>query len=195
MEGRALDQSPYKPSARLLDFTRVMRRSGRVWTGVDRVELAYIEALIEDDVPVWGLARTPLGYVLLDRAGLAEFYRRLTGSAGHAPLDILSRLQRGMHPQARAALSDARSLCVARCLPRRLAGMLRRKLPSGTAYLNIGHSNLSTRVLLAVRALPDARISVFVHDVIPLEYPHFQRAGTVGLFEQKMQRARRFADL
>ena len=172
-----------------------MRRAGRVWTGVDRVELAYIEALIAEDVPVFGLARTPLGYVLLDRAGLIAFHRRLTGAVQTSSLDILSRLQRGMHPAARAALSDARRLAVARCLPRGLAGMLRRYLPVRTAYLNIGHSNLSTRVLRAVRALPEARIAIFVHDVIPLEYPHYQRAGTVGVFEQKMQRARRFADL
>jgi len=156
-----------------------MRRAGRVWTGVDRVELAYIEALIAEDVPVWGLAWTPLGYVLLDRTGLIAFYKRLSGDAPSPSLDILSRLQRGMHPAARAALSDARKLAVARCLPRGLAGMLRRHLPSGTAYLNIGHSNLSTRVLTAVRALLDSQIAVFVHDVIPLEYPHYQRADRV----------------
>ncbi len=172
-----------------------MRRAGRVWTGVDRVELAYIEALIADDVPVWGLARTPLGYVLLDSAGLTAFHKGLTAAAPSSSLDILSRLQRGMHPAARAALSDARRLAVARCLPRGLAGMLQRHLPARTAYLNIGHSNLSTRVLSAVRALPDSRIAVFVHDVIPLEYPRYQRAGTVEVFEQKMQRARRFGDL
>lgn len=173
----------------------MLRRAGRVWTGVDRVELAYLEALIADDVPVWGLARTPLGYVLLDRVGLTEFHKRLTGAAPHAWADLLSRLMRGMHPVARAVLSDARALAVARCVPRGLAAMLRRHLPAGTAYLNIGHSNLSERVLSAVKALPQARIAVFVHDVIPLDYPQYQRAGSVEVFAQKMKRARRFADL
>jgi glycosyltransferase involved in cell wall biosynthesis len=73
--------------------------------------------------------------------------------------------------------------------------MLRRKLPSGTSYLNIGHSNLSQRVLSAVRELPKARISVFIHDVIPLEYPQYQREGSVDAFEQKLRRVRAFADL
>ncbi len=183
------------PSSRLLDITRVLRRAGRVWTGVDRVELAYIGALVADTVPVWGLARTPLGYVLLDRAGLIAFHARLTGAAPHTPPDLLARLQRGWHPRARAALTDARKLAVARCLPQGLARMLRRNLPAGTAYLNIGHSNLSERVFAAVRGLPRSRISVFVHDIIPLEYPQYQRVGTAEAFARKMQRVRRFADL
>ena len=183
------------PPARLLDVTRVLRRAGRVWTGVDRVELAYLEALVAGSVPVWGLMRTPLGYLLLDRAGLIAFHRRLMGIDQASPPDMLSRLQRGAHPRARAALTDARKLAVARCLPQGLGRMLRRALPAGTAYLNIGHSNLSERVLSAVRAVQRARIAVFVHDVIPLEYPAFQRAGTVEAFSQKMRRVRRFADL
>jgi glycosyltransferase involved in cell wall biosynthesis len=179
----------------LLDITRVLRRAGRVWTGVDRVELAYLHALTHGSVPVWGLARTPLGYVLLDHAGLVEFHRRLTGAAQFSSPDLLSRMQRGMHETARRALSDLRRRAVARCLPQGLAGMLRRNLPAGTAYLNIGHSNLSRRVLAAVRSVPDARIAVFVHDVIPLEYPDYQRAGTAEVFGQKMRRVRQFADL
>ena len=179
----------------MLDFTRLLRRVGRVWTGVDRVELAYLEALVADAVPVWGLARTPIGYVVLDQKGLIEFHRRLTSAAQFSSPDLLSRMVRGMHPVARRALTDARKMAVARCLPRRLGAALRRVLPAGTAYLNTGHSNLSTRVLEAVQSVPDARIAVFVHDVIPLEYPQYQRAGTVDVFEKKMRRMRRFADL
>lgn len=166
-----------------------------MWTGVDRVELAYLEALVLEDVPVWGLARTPLGYVLLDRSGLIKFHALLTGTAVPSSPDVLSRLQRGMSDGARRALTDLRKLSVARCLPRGLAGMLAKHLPAGLAYLNTGHSNLSARVLGAVRALPQARIAVLIHDVIPLEYPQYQRAGTVEVFAQKMQRVRQYADL
>lgn len=173
----------------------MLRRAGRVWTGVDRVELAYLDALIADEIPVWGLARTPIGYVLLDQAGLIAFHERLTGQSSFSSPDLLSRMVRGMHPVARAALTDVRKLSVARCLPRGLDGMLCKRLPAGLAYLNTGHSNLSVRVLEAVRTVPQARISVFVHDVIPLEYPQYQRAGTVEAFANKMRRVRRFADL
>jgi glycosyltransferase involved in cell wall biosynthesis len=179
----------------MIDFTRLLRRAGRVWTGVDRVELAYLQALLADPVPLWGLARTPLGYVVLDQAGLAEFYRRLTDEEQATSPDFLAHLQRGAHPLARSALTDARRLATARILPPFLARKLQRVLPAGTAYFNIGHSNLTTRVLSAVRSVPSSRIVVFVHDVIPLDYPQYQRAGTVEVFEQKMRRVRRFADL
>lgn len=187
--------SEYPPPARLLDFTRLLRRAGRVWTGVDRVELAYLEALIADNVPVWGLARTPIGYVLLDEAGLVAMHERLTGAVSYTAPDFLSYLQRRSNATLRGAQTDARKVAVGRCLPRGLDGMLRRFLPTGVAYLNTGHSNLTDRVLSAVRGVPQSRIAVFVHDVIPLEFPQYQRAGTVEEFEQKMRRVRRYSDL
>ena len=180
---------------RLLDITRLLRRAGRVWTGVDRVELAYLEAVIDDAVPAWGLARTPLGYVLLDPAGLVAWYQRLTGVCARSSPDIVSRFQRQLSYVAQSIQTDVRKLAVARCVPRGLGRMLRRKLPAGTSYLNTGHSNLSDRVLSAVRAVPQARIAVFVHDVIPMEFPQYQRAGTVEVFEKKLRRVRQFADL
>lgn len=183
------------PPARLLDVTRLLRRAGRIWTGVDRVELAYLDALIADPVPVWGLARTPFGYVLLDQSGLVAFQRGLTGTEPFAAPDLVSRMQRRLSPGARRAQAEVRRRAVARCLPRGLARMLARHLPRRVSYLNIGHSNLTARVLQAVRNVPDAHIAVFVHDVIPLTHPECQRAGTVALFEAKMRRVRTHADL
>lgn len=162
---------------------------------MDRVELAYLEALVAEPESLWGLVRTPLGYVLLDRAGLIGFHRRLIGADQPSSPDILSRLQRGMDDTARRMLTDVRKLAVARCIPRGLGAMLRRHLPPGVAYLNTGHSNLSQRVLEAVQSVPQARIAVLIHDVIPLEYPHYQREGTVAVFEQKLRRVRMYADL
>jgi glycosyltransferase involved in cell wall biosynthesis len=183
------------PSARLLDFTRLLRRAGRVWTGVDRVELAYIEALIADAIPVWGLARTPFGYVLLDEAGLTEMYSRLTGDIAFSAPDVLSRFQLKSIAASRGAQTDTRKFAVGRCLPGGLAKLLRRFLPAGVAYLNTGHSNLTNRVLLAVHSMPKSQVAVFIHDVIPLEFPQYQREGTVEPFEKKMRRVQQHADL
>ena len=65
------------PLARLLDITRLIRRAGRVFTGVDRVEMAYLEALLEQPEPVFGLVRTSFGYVLLDHDGLTKIRQKL----------------------------------------------------------------------------------------------------------------------
>lgn len=179
-------------TARLLDLTRIVSRAGRVLTGVDRVELAYLDALTADPVPVFGLLRTALGYLLLDQAGMLAI-GRATRDGGWGRADLLSRLTRA-DPLRKAGQSLARRHAIARCLPVGLSRMLRR-LPAGMAYINVGHSNLTDRVLAAVRTVPGARIAVLIHDTIPLDFPQFQRDGTVDAFFIKLARVARAADL
>ncbi len=62
---------PGRPSAHLFDLTRLVSRVGRgVWTGIDRVEAAYLARLLDDPNPLYGLVGLPGGFVLLDRAGV-----------------------------------------------------------------------------------------------------------------------------
>ncbi|NRB02353.1 MAG: glycosyltransferase family 4 protein [Rhodobacteraceae bacterium] len=161
------------PPARLIDFTRTLRRAGRIPTGIDRVERAYIQALVAHDVPSFGLARTRLGYLLLDTKGLAH----LTAHWDDAQL-----------------LSHARRVSISRTVPFGLKRMLRRQLPASLSYLNVGHSNITERVCTAVKAIPGARFAAFVHDVIPLEHPQFQRAETAATFERMLRLVGQHAD-
>ena len=73
--------------------------------------------------------------------------------------------------------------------------MLARHLPAGFAYLNVGHTNLSARSLRGLRRGGAGRIAVLVHDVIPLDFPHYQRPGTPEAFRAMLQRVRAHADL
>lgn len=183
------------PPARLLDITRLIRRAGRVPTGVDRVEKAYLDHLLADPVPLFVLARTSLGYALVDRDGAAAMAARFDGSVSWGAPDRLSRLSRGRPASVRRAESDLRRLALARCLPQRLPAMLARHLPRGTAYLNVGHSNLTDRVFWAMRHGADGRVAVMIHDVIPLEFPHYQRPGMEERFRAMLKRVRAGADL
>ena len=183
------------PPARLLDITRLVRRAGRFLTGVDRVEMAYLTALVEQPVPLFGLVRTSFGYVLLDRSGLVEIKRRLCSEVPFGDADILSRFSRGLTPTQRKALSEVRRWGIARSTPRRFERMLAVNLPAKTSYINVGHSNLTERVLSGVKSSLNGRVSVLIHDVIPLDFPHFQRVGTVDAFEKKLRCVQRFADL
>ncbi len=174
------------PQARMLDVTRLVSRSGRHLTGVDRVERAYLRALLAGQDDIYLLARIRGGYVLLDRGGGNAVLARLSG-------DYIAQGD----PAAEKKITEAllRRAALARCLPFRLRPMLASRLPAGTIYLNTGHSNLSHRVLNVICNLPEARISVLLHDMIPLDYPQFQRPGTVKKFEEKMLRVSQVADL
>ena len=182
--GTKLDITTHKtPPARLLDVTRLMRRVGKVLTGVDRVELAYLRALMADPVPVFGLVRTQLGYVLLDQTGLADLVPALSGpDADRAP-----------DAQRRRTWRRARRLSISRVPPPLLERMLRAALPQGTVYINTGHSNLTERVLGCIGRL-GFRIVVFIHDVIPLDFPDYQRDGSVPPFASMIERVGQKAD-
>jgi len=183
-----------RPPARLLDITRLIRRAGRFLTGVDRVEMAYLRGLLNEPEPVFGLVRTTFGYLLLDQDGLYQIEAQLSDVRKFGQIDTLSRVPRGLTKVQRQALSQARRLSVDRSLPRKLYKLLARNLPPQTSYVNVGHSNLTERVLDTMRSALSARISVMVHDVIPLDYPHFQRLGTVDIFEAKLKRVQKYAD-
>jgi len=183
-------------TARCLDLTRLISRVGRgPLTGVDRVELAYLTRLLEDPLPLYLLVRTALGYVLLDKAGAGQIAARINREVVWGAPDLIGRLSRKASPAKRRAEADLRRFAIARCRRGRLASMLGRVLPPGCAYLNVGHSNLGTEVLQAWRGLPKPKISILVHDMIPLDYPQYQRAGTSATFEAKMRRVAGAADL
>ncbi|MDZ7905899.1 MAG: hypothetical protein U5N55_09125 [Cypionkella sp.] len=58
------------PAAFLLDVTRLTSRLGRgAFTGIDRVEAAYLAQFLAQDAPLFGLLRTNFGFLLLGRAG------------------------------------------------------------------------------------------------------------------------------
>lgn len=182
------------PSARLLDLTRLVSRAGRVLTGVDRVERAYADAVLQASLPLWGLVQSSLGYLLLDKSGITAIMQATATDTWGKP-DLLSRLSLKLDKNRQAGQSLARKHAIARCSKPGLGRMLRNHLPNGTGYINVGHSNLGARCLAAVRDVPDARITMMIHDTIPLDYPDFQRPGTVQSFDSKFRRVIRNADL
>ncbi|MEM9966634.1 MAG: glycosyltransferase family 1 protein [Pseudomonadota bacterium] len=179
--------------ARLLDLSRSLRRVGRTPTGVDRVERAYLSGLMRGDVPLFGLFRTPLGYILLDQEGLEQFQARLLGAVPWGDADRLSKFVGRRDLIVQRAESDVRRFSVARALPMRLSQVLTSQLCSPFQYYNVGHSNLTKRVFNAI-ASASGQTHVMVHDVIPLSHPQFQRSAAVAQFERKLQLTSRFAD-
>lgn len=179
------------PVARLFDITRIINRAGLRPTGVDRVEVAYLRALVSGPTPMFAVARTALGYVLIDRAGAKRILAAVdTDTWGQA--DIISRLNPRLTAPRRLGQSLLRKQALARCSRYRLAAMLAAHLPSGFTYLNVGHSNLNKRMFEGVGA---ARKVVLIHDTIPLDHPDTQAPDAVEVFAAKLSLVSAQADV
>jgi len=180
---------------RCLDLSRLASRVGRgPWTGVDRVEAAYCAHLLTGHDPLFALVRTGMGFVLLDRAGVQGLWDRLRGATPWGAPDLLSRLFLKATDAKRAAESDLRRLCIARSGRGSLRTMLRRHLPRETIWLNVGHSNLQRHIFESFHAF-GGTATVLIHDMIPLDFPQYQRPGTVDDFRARMRRVGDLADL
>ncbi|WP_370047179.1 MULTISPECIES: glycosyltransferase family 4 protein [Salipiger] len=187
-----MDITRADPPPRLLDLTRLVSRAGRPFTGIDRVEYAYLRQLLRTG-PLFGLVRSSLGYLLLNQRGCAELKRRIDGDDWPAP-DLLARMRK-LDPGRAGAERALRSVAVGRCLPRGLGAMLRTHLPADTHYLNTGHTNLTDRTVAALREVQGCRIAVLLHDTLPLDVPEHQRPGIPERFAGFLARVGRHADL
>lgn len=184
------------PPARLLDLSRLVSRAGRgPFTGIDRVEFAYLRALLAAATPLWGLVRLPGGHALLDRGGLEAVFRRLSGAEPWGPPDLRARLALRRSPSRGRAEADIRRLARARAGAGGLAAMLARHLPPGSAWIATGHADLTAEVFAAIHALPGGRASVLLHDTIPLDHPALCRAGTPARFAAALDAVAAGADL
>lgn len=183
------------PPARLLDLTRLVSRQGhRVLTGIDRVELAYARRFLEDPVPLFGLVRSAAGYLLLDRPGVAMVQGLVRGDLHPARAGFVARLMRPGQPDRAAAEAALRYHALSRAVPPLLGRMLRRHLPAGCDAYLVGHADLTPRVMGALAKGAGARVTVLLHDTIPLDHPEFARPDMPARFLRKLAAVSRGAD-
>ena len=179
----------------LLDITRLTSRVGRgPHTGVDRVELAYLEWCLLSDLEFWGLAKVAGSFVLLDRSGLQDFYDKVIGSVPWGSRDLRAVVGIKTPAPRGAAESDLRRLAVHQTSLAGLERHLKEFAEAGFTYLNVGHSNISRDLFEELNGA-GVNTAVFLHDLIPLELPELQRIGTSLAFGQKIEVATWFGGL
>lgn len=180
-----------------LDVTRLVSRAGRgVLTGIDRVEAAYLDHLLEQGArDTRFLLRSTRGYLLLGPEGGLLLARVLRGEVDlPARGDLVSRAY-GKGSELRHRVEFLlRGVACDRCLPGGLPRMIRRN-GAGFTYLNTGHANLSEATLGAVSAAAGARVAVLVHDLIPITHPDLVEHGMPARFAGRIARVARHADL
>lgn len=180
-----------------LDVTRLVTRAGRgVLTGIDRVELAYLDHLLDTgDADARFLLRSTRGYLLLDRRGGAHLADLVTGRAVPGPADRLSRLLgKGSDPRHRVEAA-LRPHAIDSCLATRMPWMIARAARGPLWYLNTGHSNLAGGALAAFSRHRGARIGVLIHDLIPITHPDLVAPGMTARFARRLDQVRAHADL
>ncbi len=166
-----------------------------VATGIDRVEIAYLRHVLDQgDRDSRFLMKTTRGFLLLSREGGAHLAAVLQGQAALGRADILSRLYgRGRHMRHRAEAA-LRPFAVDRAPNWGLRNMVRRQSKTDPIYINVGHANLSQRVLSAISAahIPSA---VMIHDLIPLTHPETVVPDLPPRFAARIDTVRQYADL
>jgi glycosyltransferase involved in cell wall biosynthesis len=171
------------PRHRLLDLTRLVSRVGRgPLTGIDRVELAYLDRFLADMAPASFLIATRRHALLLGKPAARAFRERLFGGTPWGPPDLWAMLSPRLPAPRRRAEAFLRRMADARSRPGRIAG----HLPEGTDYYNVGHSNLGAAHLADLGRVPGGRRTVLIHDTIPLDHPEFSRPEASAGFTRKL---------
>ena len=179
----------------LLDISRLISRAGNgVYTGIDRVERAYLAHFLASTDEVHFLSRALGGFVLLRRDGMEQLLPHIDGTTPWGPKDLLSHLGTRQSEALKKAEATMRRLSAAKTPRPGLAAMLARRLSPGFTYINVGHTNQANSILHAIRKGGAGRVAVMVHDVIPLDYPEFARPGGSAQFAEKLRGAVRAAD-
>lgn len=187
-----------KPVQVLFDATRLLARAAHTTpTGIDRVDLAYIEAVRADArFKLHLLAFDPFGPKLLetrmadrliDAVALRWQSTASRSQATHSALQHWLRSPPGTErprffaaAETEARSSGERLQNIGRAgLDRPLGGLRLRKLLSDNGadrvYVNTSHGRLFRRAVSRWLSTTGTGAVFFVHDLIPIEYPEFNR--------------------
>jgi glycosyltransferase involved in cell wall biosynthesis len=181
----------------VLDVTRLLTRAAHpIATGVDRVELAYARrALALPPERIGFAAIVGRGTAPLARKEVASFVEALdakwragSGDAGAAQR-LAERLGAAPPPSAQSAERDE---AARRALLLRGAAMLRRgraAIGPSDVYVHVSHIRLDRPEPFAAMRRAGATIVILVHDLIPIRFPEYGRAGEAERHARRMTTA------
>lgn len=169
------------PAEVVMDISGLLSRWRQATpTGIDRVEMAYAEALIRRDPSrlAFGGLRPGGGYGRYSGVVVRDYLE--------ATREMWALGEGG--GGARRGRLALKAMFDPRPGPGRSAGTRR-------AYLHLSPRGLERlRAYELVLARERARMVAFVHDLIPLEHPEFVREGGAARFRRKLETIARLAD-
>ncbi len=183
-----------EPPVRFLDITRLIGRAdGGPLTGIDRVERAYLRALIGSGGDFVLATRTALGWLMVEAPAAPRILGWIDDVGSLPRPGLAGRLL--SRPRRTPALESAlREVAAARLLPRGLAGWLKARAPGGGSWISVGHMNLADTTLASARKA-GLKVVVMLHDAIPIAHPEWSGTGAPERFRAALDGAARHADL
>ena len=170
-------------------MSRLLSRAGRgVPTGIDRVELAYAEHLIDSDMPLVFAAMNSWGRFGVVPRGPAQAFVTAIGQAWRGEDAAARHHQRARRLSYR--LAAAPLFGGEHALHTRL-----RASPEPPAYLLVSHHHLEKRAVIArVKQRGAARFVCLIHDLIPIEFPEYALPGQDRRHRRRIETAADLAD-
>ncbi len=173
----------------VLDVSRLLSRAGRTApTGIDRVELAYVEHFIAERAPLSFTAVNAAGRIgLLARSqteayisGLAKLWRHDTVPAGYS-----RRLKRlALRLRMGSLLHGERAL----------RAQLRASI-APPIYLLVSHYRLEAhRAISRVKSYGGCRFVCLIHDLIPIQFPEYAKPGQDERHRRRIETAAELSD-
>ena len=180
----------------VLDVSRLLSRaSRRVPTGIDRVEHAYAEGLLRT-------SRDRLRYAAVNPLG--RFCHLPTAMTRHFVEQTGLEWQHAMRTRADDTPSRpgdlrtlARRLQAALMLPHGVPRFLQRRAANDArpTYLLVSHHHLhQPKAIQAAKDKLDAAFVCFIHDLIPIEFPEYNRPNEAAKHRVRIETATQFAD-
>ncbi|MCI4661568.1 MAG: glycosyltransferase family 4 protein [Neomegalonema sp.] len=184
-------------TALILDITRtIMRAAHASPTGIDRVERAYLEwALSQHDRKVAFICRIRGGQTVLSRRMGEKIFRETAFRPSAEGGFEETRRQRRLRTIRNHLRTYWRSRLWFRSAMRGTLGLRSLGIdPRDALYLNVSHNNIERESLGLFRRMGMKKIVVFIHDVIPADYPEYVNGLGVERFVRKLASVAKHAD-
>lgn len=169
----------------LFDLTRLfVRRRAALPTGIDRIEMAFAQQLLEEDgINTHFVLKVGSGALVLHASyardlieSMAALWRETSSEGGSYRLFLRKRpIQDVIFDFLTDSLRPVKKIWA-----REPVGELRAALDKGEiTYLTTGHNGLARTPGLLSKVVGKASLPIraYIHDLIPIQYPEFQRAG------------------
>ena len=174
----------------LIDITRTLVRFDDPFqTGIGRSERAVVDYALTLSKPIYFIARLSGRLYLFDQAGLKKAFSDV--SDGWTKISLRFALRFRLNRSQRQALS-----CFAQhalLTFRNFDETMQNEMHEPFHYINLGHLNFGNRFARDLKANGCAKVSMFIHDVIPLDHPEYQTNAAVSEFRRFIETTKNYA--